>query len=306
MNQVTVEKGAHILESGTPSESDLGLIHTLTRGKLTAEEVYTFSVCLCDNEIDRDNERFTNQTLEELAPLFVGKSGIFDHQWSAQSQTARIYRTELVKESYLAPLSQAPYWYLKGYAYMLRCDKNKDLIAEIEGGIKKEVSVGCSVEQGICSICGELYQHCAHQKGESYGNQGCYVELVGATDAYEWSFVAVPAQRKAGVMKSVEKETEAKGTVRQGDQSQLEYEAMLGRKYLKELRTEVSRLSRLVTPEVEGSAIDRIASLLGEEELSAMKKGYEQKLEGQFLGGVQLCYPTEPSQTGDLDGAFLI
>lgn len=305
MNHVTIEKGAYILESGTPTESDLGLIHTLSRGKLSAEELYTFSVCLCDNEVDRDGERFTNDTLEGLAPLFVGKSGIFDHQWSAQNQTARIYRTELVKEAYIAPLSQAPYWYLKGYAYMLRCEKNKDLIAEIEGGIKKEVSVGCSVERGVCSVCGELYQDCIHEKGQTYGNQGCYVELVGATDAYEWSFVAVPAQRKAGVMKSVDKITQTKSAP-VGSQSLLEYEAMLGRKYLKDLRGEVARLGKLVTPEVEGSAIDRMTQLLGEEELSAMKKGYETKLEHQFLGGTQLYYPTDPCQSGDRDGAFLI
>ena len=69
---------------------DLELIGALARRPLGAEEVYTFSVRLCDNEIDRDFERFPAQTLEELAPLFVGKAGIFDHQWSARGQAARI------------------------------------------------------------------------------------------------------------------------------------------------------------------------------------------------------------------------
>ena len=36
----------------------------------------------------------------------------------------------------------------------------------------------------------------------SYGGKLCYFTLKAPTDAYEWSFVAVPAQRKAGVMKS--------------------------------------------------------------------------------------------------------
>ena len=31
------------------------------------------------------------------------------------------------------------------------------LIADIEGGIKKEVSVGCAMGQARCSICGEPY-----------------------------------------------------------------------------------------------------------------------------------------------------
>ena len=57
-----------------------------------------FDVHLCDNEIDRDGERFPRATLEELAELFVGKSGIFDHEWTAKGQAARIYRTEIVEE----------------------------------------------------------------------------------------------------------------------------------------------------------------------------------------------------------------
>ena len=62
-------------------ERDLKLINRFSRKELSAQEVYTFGVRLCDNEIDRDGERFTEQTLKELAELFVGKSGVFDHQW---------------------------------------------------------------------------------------------------------------------------------------------------------------------------------------------------------------------------------
>ena len=69
---------------------DLERIGALARKPLRQEELYTFSVRLCDNEIDRDFERFPAQTLEQLAPMFVGKAGIFDHQWSAQGQAARI------------------------------------------------------------------------------------------------------------------------------------------------------------------------------------------------------------------------
>ena len=80
------------------SPEDLALINQLARQELKAEEVYTFSVRLCDDQVDRDFERFSPQTLEELAGLFVGKSGIFDHQWSARGQSARIYKTEVIRE----------------------------------------------------------------------------------------------------------------------------------------------------------------------------------------------------------------
>ena len=40
-------------------------INRLSRAPLTQEEVYTFSVRLCDNEVDRDGERFAPETLEQ-------------------------------------------------------------------------------------------------------------------------------------------------------------------------------------------------------------------------------------------------
>ena len=207
------------------SPEELKAINAMSKKKLRPEEVYAFAVRLCDNEIDRDNERFPAATLEELAPLFVGRSGLFDHQWSTRNQAARIYRTEVVRESWMTEAGE-PYCYLKGCAYLLRTEGNRELIAAIEGGIKKEVSVGCAVERSVCSICGEEFHTCPHEKGAEYGGRRCWAELVGASDAYEWSFVAVPAQRNAGVMKHM----------------RMEQEAALGRKYLESLRGEVARL----------------------------------------------------------------
>ena len=103
---------------------ELAQINAWSRRELTAEEVYAFAVKLCDNEVDRDWERFPAATLEELAPLFAGKSGLFDHQWSAREQTARIYRTEVVREARRTGAGE-PYCYLKGYAYLLRTEGNR-------------------------------------------------------------------------------------------------------------------------------------------------------------------------------------
>ena len=89
-------KDAVVNGIGTPEADELALINALARRELGADEVYTFALRLCDNDIDRDFERFDDETLDQLAPMFVGVSGVFDHQWSAKGQTARIYRTEVV------------------------------------------------------------------------------------------------------------------------------------------------------------------------------------------------------------------
>ena len=98
---------------------ELQHINHFAKAELTDDQVYVFSVRLCDNEVDRDGERFPRATLEELAELFVGKSGIFDHEWTAKGQAARIYRTEIVEEEGVCSQGEGR-CYLKGYAYMLR------------------------------------------------------------------------------------------------------------------------------------------------------------------------------------------
>lgn len=298
-------------------EKELALINGLSRKRLTAEEVYTFSVRLCDNEVDRDGERFPEGTLVELAGLFVGKSGVFDHQWSARGQTARIYRTELVRESNLKTEAGDGYCYLKGQAYMLRTEGNAELIAEIEGGIKKEVSVGCAVAKAACSICGEdpaNRSKCVHTKGRRYGEKLCWTDLLGATDAYEWSFVAVPAQKKAGVMKGMkrgEKKMELKEFIRENPEyaamvETLEGEAETGRRYLASLRSEVTRLGGLAEPGMGTETLGKIVGKLTEDELGELKKAYGERLDGKYPVGPQLKYESGKTETCGKDGAFLI
>ena len=180
---------------------ELARINRFAKKELRAEEVYTFAVKLCDNEVDRDFERFDRAALEKLSELFVGRTGIFDHSWSAGGQTARIYRTEVIEEETRTTAGDKYCW-CKGWAYMLRSEQTEPLIAQIEAGIKKEVSVGCAISRSVCSICGQEDGRCSHRKGQKYDGQLCYFTLEEPTDAYEWSFVAVPAQPAAGVIKS--------------------------------------------------------------------------------------------------------
>ena len=271
----------------TPEE--LARINVQIRRELTAEEVYAFAVKLCDNEVDREQERFPTQTLEELAPLFVGKSGLLDHQWSTRGQAARIYRTEVVRESRTTEAGE-PYAYLKGYAYVLRTEGNRELIAAIDGGIKREVSVGCAVERAVCSICGQDIHTCPHEKGEEYDGRRCWAELTGATDAYEWSFVAVPAQKNAGVMKHM----------------RLEQEAALGRKYLEQLRGDVVRLGGLAGLELEYGTLRRIAEKLEYEELADLRKALERQADRRFPAETQLSCGAGQETDQQRDGAFLI
>ena len=259
---------------------ELAYINQFAKTELTEEQVYVFSVRLCDNEVDRDFERFDTTALERLGELFVGKSGIFDHQWSAKGQTARIYRTEVVREESMVTAAGDGYCWLKGWAYLLRTEKNQDLIAEPEGGINKEVSVGCSLGPSVCSICGAENGACSHIRGVTYDGRLCFTELRDPQDAYEWSFVAVPAQRNAGVLKHFGQN---------GDGSaMLEKQAALGRKYLAELRREVTRLAMLTDDGLDGKVFAKAVSRLEEPELQELKEAYEARMTKKFPSASQL------------------
>lgn len=294
-------------------EQELARINRLSRKKLSAEEVYTFAVRLCDNEVDRDGERFESRTLDKLAELFVGKTGIFDHRWSASGQMARIYRTEVVDEPETVTAAGDGYRYVKGWAYMLRTPGNEELIAQLEGGILREVSVGCAVEQAVCSICGKAAGTCEHKKGERYGKALCYTSLQGAADAYEWSFVAVPAQPKAGVMK--QKTLYEGRTLREfaGERKEylaeldaLEHDAALGRRYLAALRQEVTRLAVLAQDGMDAGVMRGITEKLEESELLELKRMYQKQAEEHFPLMTQLDHSAGEREHDRPDGAFLI
>lgn len=194
--------GAHEI-----TDADLKQINKYTLEPLAAEDVFTFKAVLCDNEVDRQFERFNQKALQDLKKLFLGKTVIKDHAKSADNQVARIYATELVSTDKSLPSGET-YTQLVAHCYMVRTASNADLIAEIKGGIKKEGSVSCSVSGAICSICGtdNRKSYCRHWPGKSYdkenGQEVCTFTLNGAKDAYEFSLVAIPAQRAAGVSKS--------------------------------------------------------------------------------------------------------
>ena len=185
-------------------QREMQLINGYSRKELNPEDVYVFTVVLCDNDIDRDFERFTVGALNDLAKLFVGKTGIFDHNPTAKNQVARIISctVESVPGEYTAAGDQLQR--LVARAYMLRTEGTAETIKAIEAGILKEVSVGVSISKIICSIChNDLHSvECQHRLGQEYNGALCYGELSNPTDAYEFSFVAVPAQRKAGVIKA--------------------------------------------------------------------------------------------------------
>lgn len=280
-----------ILKSIDPTDALLAKLNRFTRRAHTAEEVYIFSVILCDNEVDRDHERFTVPALEKLCALFVGKTGIFDHNPKSGNQTARVFDCEVITDPARKTAGGEDYTALRATAYMVRTERTADLIAEIEAGIKKEVSISCAVAKRVCSVCGVDMRRapCTHRPGREYGGKAACVILDEPTDAYEWSFVAVPAQRAAGVVKAhgdsafcsaVQKLSDCRGELTLSETEAmrlhaeidaLQKQAALLDDYKKELYGDIIRLVYLASPNLPRSAVEKSLAELDIPALCALR-----------------------------------
>ncbi len=305
------------LKTEKNTKEEMELVNKYTRRKFEESDVYIFSVVLCDNEIDRDYEMFTKEALDSLAELFVGKTGIMNHDMKAENQTARIISCKVEKVNGKFNSLGDPYFRLTARAYMPRTEKNKDFITEIESGIKKEVSVSCSVEEKSCSICSKNLQNtrCSHKKGSIYRVNGeektCYYVLNKPHDAYEWSFVAVPAQKEAGVIKAFNnrerRDFKMADILKCLDSKEditlnvdelrtlnsliksLREEAKDGKAYKEDLKREVIRLCAASKTGICIDTMKSVAEKMSISELKSFKETFEKKSH-EFLGyKPQLC-----------------
>lgn len=290
-----MKEGFVIPKNEETSDEDIKLINKFTKRDLNKNEVYVFSLVLCDNEIDRENEQFTTRSLEKLSYLFVGKTGILDHDAKSEKQYARIFscHTEIFKEK--NSLGEN-YCRLVAKAYIPKTKSNEDLIVQIDAGIKKEVSIRCLIEKTICSVCKDNIKTCKHKKGEKYKYQGlettCYAILENPIDAYEWSFVAIPSQTSAGVIKTFSKNNQKsehlddvikelkKGTDKNNIKKiykiveQLEDDINVGRKYISDLKNYVIKRFSIMNPKIDNLILNRMVDSLEVDDLEKIKKNF--------------------------------
>ncbi len=191
------------------TDEELKKINKFTLVPLKSDEVFSFKMTMCDNELDdRNYEPFNLRALKDMEKLYAGKTVIKDHFRRADNQVARVYDTELKYLDGKTTGAGEPFASLVAKCYMVKTASNADLIADIKAGIKKEVSTGCRAKRAVCSICGvdNVKNYCNHFWGKEYEKKDgtratCYFTLDGVKEAYEVSFVAVGAQPRAGTTK---------------------------------------------------------------------------------------------------------
>ena len=163
---------------------------------------------------------------------------------------------------------------------------------------------------------------CRHRKGQAYDGKSCHAILDEPADAYEWSFVAVPAQRGAGVTKSF-------GTVKGGEGSlenilksirfgtegislskadvrvlkeyieSLEADAKEAEEYREDLKREVIKLCGISIPELNADMFRNLTGKLSIQELKSFKQAFERKTKDFLTPLPQLTGEKQVKPTGN-------
>ena len=76
-NRMEYKTAGTLTQAGAPSIEELKQINAFTRRAFSPEEIYCFSVVLCDNDIDRMQTINDRKTLDESwQSRFVGKPNL--------------------------------------------------------------------------------------------------------------------------------------------------------------------------------------------------------------------------------------
>lgn len=160
-------------------------------------------------------------------------------------------------------------------------------------------------------------RECDHSRGKRYSGRLCFAELSEPTDAYEWSFVAVPAQRGAGVTKSFDNEKYQAGNIieiiKNADgavslsASQVESLKALAKRledlesdaraYRESLLSEIKKYAHILVPQVAGELVSGCVRNLGTDELKIFSESLKKQAQARFPAGTQLGKTESKSQT---------
>lgn len=175
----------------------LASINTFAIKELTAEDVYIRKHLLCHNGIDRDVERFSEPLLEDYARTLPGKSFLEVHNTynlpiglffdaRTEGMTPEEFKS-LTGEEINLPEGIDTAKVILSWLYILKKEFNDKLIANLDAGIYRHISIGFTASDRI-PIRGE-------------GDKTLYYEYISPGEAREGSIVCLGAQQGATSLK---------------------------------------------------------------------------------------------------------
>ncbi|HOK09980.1 MAG TPA: hypothetical protein PLT82_11220 [Candidatus Hydrogenedens sp.] len=161
-------------------------VNRYTLRELKPEEYVVFTLDLCHNQIDRHFSCFPEEELNTINRLVPGRPLMERHDLRGSLPRGTFFRSTLSRNG--------DYVSVRPKVYVLLLDENRHFIANIEGGIYRETSIGFSFTFPECSICGKDIRQCIHVPGTKYDGNLCFYHIRGVQDVLEGSVVACGSQ----------------------------------------------------------------------------------------------------------------
>lgn len=166
----------------------LSKINTFALTQLSSEDIYVRQFLLAHTGIDRDNERFSEGVLEDFRRTLAGKSVLQGHNRNdlpkglffdafVDVMDKNGFKI-LTGEDIRLPANIERVSVLWGWVYFPKVDLNKDILALIEGGVCRYVSIGFKAS-GLYDV---------------QDTNGNYMEYQAPAEALEGSIVWLGAQ----------------------------------------------------------------------------------------------------------------
>ena len=149
-------------------------------------EFAVFTLDLCHNQVDRHFSRFPDEELEKVDGMVPGRPLMERHDLRGSLPRGTFFRSRLHRDG--ARLSVRP------DVYVLRTRENAGFIANIEGGVYRDTSIGFSFRKPECSVCGKDLRTCDHVPGRTYGDEQCHFIMRDVLEVIEGSVVSSGSQ----------------------------------------------------------------------------------------------------------------
>lgn len=257
----------------------LAKINRFALTPLTAEQVYVRKAILANNAIDRDNERFPDGMLQQFQNTLPGKSFLIGHQrgdygvglwFDASIEEMPLDQAKAVTgEDLRLPDGMTTVKNLVGYFYMVKKLELEGMIADIEGGVMRFVSIGFNADR-------------RQPITDSNGNT-LYYEYAGKGEAQEGSVVWLGAQRGAIITKSAKDGVDIEGEANNKTGGNKTMKSIVKRLGLGEDATEDQALQKIIQMETRLKTVEGIVAPLGE---NATKESVEALVKAAGDGNV--------------------
>jgi len=168
------------------ADATLAAVNQFALRPLETDDFAVFTLDLCHNQVDKHHSRFPEEELEKIAALVPGRPLMERHDLRGALPRGTFFRARLYREG--ERVSVRP------DVYVLRTPENEGFIANIEGGVYRETSIGFAFAKPECSVCGKDIRACAHVPGEAYDGAACHYLLRDVLEVIEGSVVASGSQ----------------------------------------------------------------------------------------------------------------